>query len=95
MYNRYIPGNNGIYQRQIVEDPQQKSSCADSQNTYEAPPETHTTSSSSGCQSQGFLAGLDLGDVLLLCVILLLLLDADQDDMFSLIITAAAFILLQ
>lgn len=95
MYNRYIPGNNGIYQRQIVEDPQQEIPCADSQNTCETPPETHTASSPFGCQSQGFWGGLDLGDVLLLCVILLLLLDADQDDMFSLLITAAAFILLQ
>lgn len=95
MYNRYIPGNNGIYQRQIIEEAHQETSCADPQNTCEAHTEAHTTSSSSGCHSQGFLTGLDLGDVLLLCVILLLLLDADQDDMFSLIITAAAFILLQ
>lgn len=93
MYNRYIPGNNGIYQRQVVEEPHPKSSCPVPPPPCEAPPENCTPSPT--CQSQGLFAGLDLGDVLLLCVILLLLLDADQDDMLSLLIMAVAFILFQ
>lgn len=93
MYNRYIPGNNGVYQRQVVEDSHPEPPCPAPPEPCESPSEPR--SPSPGCQSQNFLAGLDLGDVLLLCVILLLLLDADQDDMLSLLITAAAFILFQ
>ncbi len=93
MYNRYIPGNNGIYQRQVVEEPHPEASCPVPPPPCEAPPENCTPSPA--CQSQGLFAGLDLGDVLLLCVILLLLLDADQDDMLSLLIMAVAFILFQ
>lgn len=38
-------------------------------------------------------AGLDPGDLLLLCIILLLMIESDEDDALSLLITAVAFLL--
>ncbi len=44
-------------------------------------------------QQQPLLGGLDLGDLLLLCVILLIVLESDGQDRLPLLIAAAAFLL--
>lgn len=93
MYNRYIPGNNGIYQRQVMDDP-----CCDAPAPASSEPCEQSAPSCDRTSARHPLTvadSLDLGDLLLLCVLLLLLLDADQNDMLSLFITAAAFILIQ
>lgn len=84
MYNRYIPGTNGHYQCNPVEQPCLK---PPEQKPEPAPPPPKQTLPSG--------SGPDLGDLLLLCVVLLLLLDSEDEDLSTLLITAAAFLFLQ
>lgn len=96
MYNRYIPGADGSYQCQTVAEPIREAPCRQNPSPPAqdcpvqdpAPPRPVR-------QQQQTLFGLDLGDLLLLAVILLLLLDADEGEMLPLLLTAAAFLLLQ
>ena len=94
MYNRYIPGANGIYQRQCIPDaplpsqtPEQTAVC----------PQTNDKKEPVICRKDPFscLRGIDHGDLLLLCIILLLLNDCDGEDVLPLLITAGAFLFLQ
>lgn len=86
MYNRYIPGTNGHYERQIVSPPQPERPPAP---LPEQPISKPCASADPPAQ------GPDMGDLLLLCVLLLLLLDSDGEDMGTLLLTAAAFVFLQ
>ena len=96
MYNRYVPGSNGVYERKIVEDPPLRP------QPPAAPPPEQQESAPTVCSSpvhtaprQSPMANLDLGDLLLLCIVLLLLLDAQDEDMLTVIVTVVAFLFLQ
>lgn len=92
MYNRYVPGNNGAYERQTLPDPQRHGSS--SVPPHDCREETKTEQQQARiCQKSFF--GFDLGDLLLLCIVILLLIDSDEDDMFPILIMAAAFLLQQ
>lgn len=98
IYNRYIPGANGSYQRQTVEEQRrhtpselpEQAACERKEIACES--EDRQQRNAFGPQRQP--ARLDLGDLLLLCIVLLLLIDSEEDDMLSVLITAAAFLLL-
>lgn len=96
MYNRYIPGSNGVYQRHTVPD---SPVCMTQTTETEPTPLPCITEAErpqqQPCSHQTGLLGLDWGDLLLLCIVLLLLLDSDEDDMLPILIMAAAFLLLQ
>ena len=89
MYNRYIPGTNGIYERQSIPEPVRSAPTPEPQlcQTGELPKEPERIKPCS--------TGPDLGDLLLLCIILLLMVDSEQEDLTSILITAAAFLFLQ
>ena len=96
MYNRYIPGSNGIYERQCIPDPIKQPQMAKQEeitvceNTEKVSPVKPAK-----CEPKLTNSGPDLGDLLLLCIILLLMLDSEQEDLTSILITAAAFLFLQ
>jgi len=94
LYNRYIPGSNGVYERRSVYEPKENpEQCSSPQNkTPEEAPcirHAHPRKSPLGGLS------LDTGDLLLLCIVLLLLIDSDGEDFLPLLITAAAFLFMQ
>lgn len=90
MYNRYIPGSNGVYKRIPTAEPQTevKTCTAESgacSSTVRTPP--------TDCRPSR--KGTDIGDMLILCIVILLLLDSDGEDMLTILIAAVAFIFLQ
>ena len=96
MYNRYIPGANGVYECHSIPEPErQRIQEVDHKST--APENRDIEKQESNItqcprkQSQS----MDLGDILILCIILLLLIDCEQEDITSILITAAAFLFLQ
>ena len=94
MYNRYVPGHDGNYRRQTVADA--PVSCPKPDPVLSVPcekPEEITQQQKPTVRSTS--NGFDLGDLLLLCIVVLLLMDCDEEDSFPLLITAAAFLLLQ
>ena len=93
MYNRYIPGTNGVYERQIMNEPEKKV-MPQCENTVPTLADSALDKSTSN-RAAPSTPVLDLGDMLLLCIMLLLLLDSDQEDSLSILITAAAFLFLQ
>ena len=46
-------------------------------------------------RDQKSLLDLDLGDLLLLCIVILLVIDCDEEDYFPILIMAAAFLMQQ
>lgn len=86
MYNHYIPASNGQFQRKTIDQV--------SEPTPRSAPTSEPCSPSTQPQPAEQNAGLELGDLLLLCILLLLLLDS-QEDVSTLLITAAAFLFLQ
>lgn len=93
MYNRYIPGQDGAYRRECVEEPcpppprmpvEAPQECA--KELPPPPPEA---------EKQQSLWGMDLGDLLLICILFLILLESEDEDPLPLLITAAAFLLLR
>lgn len=91
MYNHYVPGSSGIYQRTIVEEPKKDLPCPKSPEPL--PPKQ--PSQQERPVSTGGPFHMDLGDLLLLCVVLLLWIDSEEEDWTALLITAAAFLLSQ
>ena len=91
MYNRYVPGSNGIYKRETVHEPlpqpPEKPAPTHTEPQETAPQQDHN------CQIRS--EGFDLGDLLLLCIIILLLIDSDEEDSFPFLIMAAAMLLQQ
>lgn len=90
MYNRYIPGCNGIYERHEVPSPNQPQYAVPSR--LEENSELGKKQTNVGYRPKR-VQQFDLGDLLLLCVFLLILLDSDEEDPLLPIIAAAAFIL--
>lgn len=92
IYNHYIPGSNGVYKKEVITQSHQK----DDNNSFDVTYQTNTKPNiCTDHKKQPAALGLDLGDLLLLCIALLLLLDGDKDDLFGPMIAAAAFILLR
>lgn len=97
VYNRYIPGTDGRFQRMTVVPPElpqpplpPEMPCAVPAEQADAP-----------CAGQGkhllrglLPTGFDTGDLLILAILLLLLIDGDEDDTLSVLLTFAAFILM-
>ena len=93
MYNRYVPGHDGIYRRQTVtEKATTKTNCQELSSdpcdekkdlTQQRPPCRTVTDT------------FDLGDLLLLCIVILLLIDSEDEDKLPLLIMAAVFLFLQ
>ena len=95
MYNRYIPGTNGVYERRTVHEPQPQRRQVQSENTCVTEPSVPICQETSvkPCPKKSFLPqGIDIGDLLLLCIVLLLMVDSDEDDILPLLITAVAFL---
>ena len=84
MYNRYIPGANGRYRCEQVHDTAQPES-----------PSPETQSTPTVCQNTPQLPALagtiDTGDLLVLAILALLLLDGEGDELLVLI-AAIAFL---
>ncbi len=91
MYNRYIPGSNGVYERQTVQEP--TPTIPVGPLPLPTPELDAEGQQSQICQTKVF--GIDLGDLLLLCIILLLLVESDGEDQFPLILLAAGFLMQQ
>jgi len=87
IYNRYIPDSNGIYRQQRVVSKEERIYPCDSEKKVDQSVVTPAVKQE--------VSAIDLGDVLLLCIAILLILEADGDDMTSVIIAIAAFIFLQ
>ncbi len=87
MYNRYIPGPGGVYQRQTVQEPEKRRE-VESPQPLPCPAQ--------GRQNASLLRrllppGMDTGDLLLLCIVLLMMMDCEEDDTMTLLLTVAAF----
>ena len=91
MYNRYVPGHDGVYLRKTVEDTTPVINCEMTEPPEQ--PRVKTVQQQKPCRNTS--DGFDLGDLLLLCIVILLLVDSDEDDSFPLLIMAAAFLFLQ
>ena len=90
MYSRYTPGPDGAYRRQNLAQPTAPAPIRAS------PPAPVPDTPPPGLKQKlsSVLPGsLDLGDVLVLLIALLLLIDAEE-DLQTILITAAAFFLL-
>lgn len=86
MYNHYIPGSNGIYKRHSIAQPITKVS------ENEVSEQAQTTDSPKQNVISNFGVTPDLGDLLLLCIAILLLVDAEENDYISILIAVAAFV---
>lgn len=95
MYNRYVPGHNGIYEKVIVPDHKHDAHDETIRCTEETTCDKPEIAKQQRRPEQPRQSGLDLGDLLLLCIMILLLIDSDGDDMFPLLIMAAAFLVQQ
>lgn len=95
MYNRYVPGHNGIYERITVSDvvSQKQSNVEPVIETPTCEPEEKTKQQHRPREARQ--PGPDLGDILLLCIVMLLLIDSDEEETLPLLIMAAAFLLQQ
>lgn len=92
MYNRYIPGTNGIYERKTVQEPTISTQGPHKEITAEIDTCRKITEENRCCNKKLLPSGIDIGDILVLCIILLLLLDSDEDDIVPLLITAVVFL---
>lgn len=110
MYNRYIPGANGTFQRTIVDDrppqpprtpqpelPREEGPCPPPKQ--EAQPVCEAPLACPERTNEHILRrllprGIDLGDLLALLIVLLLLIDSEEDDTLTVLVTIAAFLLL-
>lgn len=92
MYNRYVPGHDGVYRRQSI--PEKVTSAPKLEIPSAAcEPAAETAQQRRPCRNA--TDGFDLGDLLLLCIIVLLLIDSEEDDSLPLLIMAAVFLFLQ
>lgn len=88
VYNRYIPDSQGIYRHHRITMPDPV--CEDRKKEEAEQIANHVQS----CPIKGN-TNIDLGDVLLLCIAILILLEADSEDMMSIIVAVIAFVFLQ
>lgn len=92
MYNRYIPGTNGVYERRSVQETECSKPTTYHENTPEIKFSQHDITDKTCCRNKSVSSGLDTGDLLVLCILLLLLIDSDEEDVLPIIITAVAFL---
>ena len=89
MYSRFIPGPDGVYQRRRMDAPPPPAPPA-------APEQLQPVQQASGLKQRlnALLPGdLELGDVLVVLIALLLLIDGEEDTQTLLIAMAAFFLL--
>ena len=91
IYNRYIPESNGIYKKHCVVFPDAEPKPVTTDTSKKQDRECPTQE----CGQPNPRFGWDLGDLLLLCIVILLLLDSEEGDMLPILIAAAAFLFLQ
>lgn len=97
VYNRYIPGTDGTFQRMTVVPPEPPlpPPPPDAPCDLLPPQPAAPCAGKGGHPLRGLLPkGLDTGDLLILVILLLLLIDGDEDDTLSVLLTFAAFILM-
>lgn len=104
VYHRYIPKPNGTYERQVVEDRREPVQpviqAAAVQPAEPAEPCCETCPKRETRQKEGsFLRrllpkGMGSDDLLILAILLLLLVDCNEDDMLTVLVTIGAFLLL-
>ena len=94
VYNRYIPSADGTYRRQIVhaqtEQAEQVSPVPQQEPITQTPPPRAV-----GKQSLFPSLSLDRGDLLVLLILLLILTDGEDNDPLTILVTLAAFFILQ
>lgn len=90
VYNRYIPQPDGRYLRMDVQPPQETPAQPMQSEPSCAPP----CNAGGGFFSRLLPRGTDTGDLLVIAILLLLLVDSDADDPLPVLLTLAAFILL-
>ncbi len=97
MYNRYVQGQNGTYERYTVPDISEtcKPPVSPPADICEEQEENREIAQQQNCRDHNGLFGLDLGDLLLLCIVILLVIDSDEEDFFPILIMAAAFLMQQ
>ena len=90
VYNRYIPGTDGTFQRMTV------TTCTPPEAPCAAERQSSEPCGEAGARPLRALLpkGMDTGDLLLLAIVLLLLIDGEEDDTLSILLTLAAFILM-
>lgn len=97
MYSRFTPGPDGTYQRKQVNTPKPKPPAKPPEPTKALAPPPHKAEAPQpnlwARLTQLLPQELELGDVLVLLISLLLLVDAEEDFQ-TVLITAAAFFLL-
>ena len=91
MYNRYVPGSNGTYERRTVPDPPE---ACPPPPVPDCLPEEKAEQQQAHSR-QNVLFGFDLGDLLLLCIVMLLLIDSDEEEILPILIMVAAFLMQQ
>ena len=94
VYNRYIPQPDGRYLRMDVQPPQDAPAQPSTQAPPCAPPAHPCEPPRGGFSSRLLPRGRDTGDLLVIAILLLLLVDSDADDPLPVLLTLAAFILL-
>ena len=105
MYNRYIPGQNGVYQCKVVQDKPAPVPIVPEPVTPRCMPEPEPCPPPPPPQScctpppLSFLKRLlpkdvDLGDIIILLILALLLIDGEESDSTTLILTVVAFLFL-
>lgn len=95
MYNRYVPSADGTYQRKVMPSPQRS---APPPHREESPPPQPPRTESAPTTKQPkplFQLNLDTGDVLVLLILLLVMTEGQETDTLSILITLAAFLLMQ
>jgi hypothetical protein len=100
LYNRYIPGEDGTYRCKRVEEipvpVQPEPVQAPPAPPCPPPPPPRPQGALQGLLSRCLPPGTDVGDLLILLILLLLLADSDDgDDSLSVLLTAAAFLIMK
>ena len=94
MYSRFTPGPDGVYRRQSIASPPAPPQEPPQTPQISAPPAPPAPTPSLKQRISALLPGdLDVGDVLVLLVGILLLIDAEE-DLQTILITLAAFFFL-
>lgn len=92
MYNRYIPSADGTYSRKVIPSPQKEQQKQEPMPSAKQEPQSkpRATPQRSFPQQQ-----LDTGDILVLLILLLVLTEGEDSDPLSILVTLAAFLLMQ
>ncbi len=93
MYSRYIPGPDGVHRREAAASPVKMPPPAEPEADRSLPSVPPPAPGLRQQLSARLPGKLELGDVLVLLIALLLLIDAEE-DLQTILITAAAFFLL-